>query len=67
MLRVTLEHYRGTWLDRLPWAVYYLNALPGLILPHSPYKLVFGREPPFLGDLPVLREVRGKTAEDCKQ
>ena len=65
MLRLTLEKNPGRWTERLPWAVYYINALPGLILPHSPHKIVFGRDTPFIGDLPVLKEIRGRSAEDC--
>ena len=67
MLRTSLEEKPGNWIDRLPWAVWYLNSLPGVVLPYSPHQLVFGREPPFLGDLPPLQLVSDKTTESSER
>jgi transposase InsO family protein len=53
ILRTFLTEYQSTWIQVLPWAVYQHNILPGVILPYSPYRIVFGREPPSIGDVPT--------------
>jgi transposase InsO family protein len=52
VLRTFLAENKKPWVDILPWAVFQHNILPGIILPHSPYRIVFGREPPLPGDIP---------------
>ena len=58
MLRLALAERGQTWLQALPWALFQQNSLPGIILPHSPHKIVFGREPPSLGDIPSSKPHR---------
>jgi transposase InsO family protein len=58
MLRLSLADSRQAWVQVLPWSLFYINTLPGLVLPHSPYKIVFGREPPAIGDIPSERPAR---------
>ena len=55
ILRLALAEQKSTWLQALPWALFQQNSLPGIILPHSPHKIVFGRDPPELGDIPSHR------------
>ena len=45
-------------MQALPWAVYQANCLRGIILPHSPHRIVFGREPPALGEVPSNKPQR---------
>jgi len=58
ILRLALTEHKSTWLQALPWALFQQNSLPGIVLPHSPHKIVFGREPPELGDIPSSRPQR---------
>ena len=58
ILRSSLAEFPKSWLLALPWALYQVNALPGLILPYSPYRIVFGRDAPDLGDIPPCRPHR---------
>ena len=58
VLRLALADYHQNWLQALPWAVFQQNSLPGIILPHSPHKIVFGRDPPALGDVPSEKPTR---------
>ena len=44
---------KGSWVERLPIALFTLNDLPGVIAPYSPHRLVFGRDPIGLGDYPA--------------
>jgi len=55
MLRLALADKGKTWIQALPWALFQQNSLPGIVLPHSPHKIVFGREPPGVGDIPSCR------------
>ena len=64
-LRLALTEYQQCWLTVLPWAVFQLNNLPGLILSHSPYKIVFGRDPPAIGDIPSTKPTH--TAISCTE
>ena len=65
MLRTCLMENTNTWLTVLPWAVFQLNNLPGLLSKYSPFKLVFGRDPPFLGEIPNLELTHINV--DCEQ
>jgi hypothetical protein len=58
ILRLALADHKTTWLQGLPWALFQQNSLPGLLLPHSPHRIVFGRDPPDLGDIPSCRPQR---------
>ena len=58
MLRKTVVSMRLQWLLALPWALHQLNTLPGLLLDYSPYKIVFGREPICVGDVPSSKRTR---------
>jgi transposase InsO family protein len=58
MLRLALADCRTTWLQALPWAVFQANNLPGIILPFSPHRIVFGRDPPAIGDIPSSQPSR---------
>jgi hypothetical protein len=59
VLRLALADNQKNWLTALPWAVFQANSLPGLALPHSPHKIVFGRDPPALGEVPAQQPPRG--------
>ena len=59
--RILVECENSKWISVLPWAVQCINSLPGLILPFSPHKIVFGREAPTMDDiesLPISRTVQ---------
>ena len=58
ILRLALTEQKKNWLQTLPWALWQQNAMPGLILPYSPYRIVFGRDPPGLGDIPPAKPMR---------
>ena len=58
ILRRTLAEFPGDWLQALPWALFRFNDLPGVDNMLSPHKIVFGRDPVGLGDLPLLRGLR---------
>jgi transposase InsO family protein len=58
ILRVSLAERGQTWLQALPWALFQQNSLPGVILPFSPHEIVFGREPPGVGDIPSCKPTR---------
>ena len=49
----------------LPLALWGLNDLPGFVAPYSPHRLVFGRDPVGLGEVPST--VPGEGAEDVQQ
>lgn len=53
MLRRALVEQDKPWIDVLPWVMYQLNDLPGVDDKHSPHKIVFGRDPVGLGDIPA--------------
>ena len=55
VLRMFLTENPKGLIHILPWAVFQHNILPGILLPYSPYRIVFGREPPNIGDVPVSR------------
>ena len=65
MLRQTLFDLPPptSWITALPWATYLLNIKPGVVHPHSPYSIVFGREPIGPGDLPS--DQRFHRSDDC--
>jgi hypothetical protein len=65
MLRRLLTDYQTNWVTALPWAVYTINSLPGLLLPYSPNKIVFGRETPDVFDVPSLSLTR--TVQSCDE
>ena len=46
MLRTVLADSKSNWLNVLPWVCFQLNNLPGLCSKYSPFKIVFGRDPP---------------------
>ena len=58
VLSMALKKYilqtKGSWVERLPIALFALNDLPGVIAPYSPHRLVFGRDPIGLGDYPAF-------------
>ena len=58
LLRLSLADNPVNWISALPWAVFQTNNLPGLILPFSPFRIVFGRDPPAIGDVPSSRPSR---------
>jgi len=64
MLRMSLATSKKTWIDVLPWVLFQINSLPGLNNQHSPFKIVFGRDPPFIGDIPPSKSSR--TNVDCE-
>lgn len=51
-LRISLAEHKKAWSSVLPWAIFQINNLPGVVLPHSPFKFVFGRDPPAIRDIP---------------
>ena len=55
ILRLALTERGQTWMQALPWALFQQNSLPGIIMPFSPHEIVFGREPPGLGDIPSCK------------
>ena len=65
----TLQQYllsrKVSWLDVLPLARWDLNGLPGAVGPYLPHRLVFGRDPIGLGDLPPV--VDSQDCEDATQ
>jgi hypothetical protein len=64
MLRRFLMELDKTWYDALPWALHQVNTLPGVICKYAPYQIVFGREPPHLGDIPGSKTSR--TVASCE-
>ena len=60
-LRQYLLSRKVSWLEALPLALWGLNDLPGAVAPYSPHRLVFGRDPIGLGDLPPVVD-----SEDCE-
>ena len=54
ILRRSLTQLRQPWITALPWALFQLNDLPGVTQRHAPHKLVFGRDPVSMGDIPAL-------------
>ena len=66
ILRRTLEGERKNWVQVLPWALFQLNDLPGFIAPHSPHKIVFGRDPVAIGDIPSQTKFeKAKVVNNC--
>ena len=57
ILRRSLAMAKENWVVTLPWALFTLNDLPGVLGRHSPYKIVFGRNAIALGDLEPLRSL----------
>ena len=59
----TLRQYllsRGvSWLEGLPLALCRLNDLPGAVAPYSLHRLVFGRDPRGVDDLPLVVDSEG--------
>ena len=55
ILRLALADSQDNWLQALPWAVFQANCLPGIILPYSPHRIVFGRDPLEIGSIPANR------------
>ena len=49
----------GHWYHALPMAVWGLENLPGMVAPHSPHRLVFGRDPPGFRDCPPFLSKEG--------
>ena len=54
MLRLSMADNKSTWITILPWVLFQLNNLPGLLSKYSPFKIVFGRDPPYIGEIPSL-------------
>jgi hypothetical protein len=53
-LRKILVNTHHSWYDALPRAIWAINSLPGVVHPYSPHRIIFGRDPPILGDTPTL-------------
>ena len=53
-LRQYLLSRKVNWLEALLLALWGLNDLPGAVAPYSPQRLVFGRDPIGVGDLPPV-------------
>ena len=47
------------WYWKLPMALCRLNDLPGAIAPHSPHRLLFGRDPIGFDDMPPIVDDNG--------
>ena len=58
MLRLLLVENTQPWLLLLPWATFTYNSLPGILTPMSPHFIVFGGDPPFVGDVPPVPQMR---------
>ena len=54
-----------SWLEALPLALWGLNDLPRAVVPYSPHRLVFGRDPIGVGDVPPVVDSEG--CEDATQ
>ena len=65
MLRMCLVEHKCSWLTILPWALFQINNLPGLLTKYSPFKIVFGRDPPYIGDVPSLEITHSSV--DCEE
>ena len=50
ILRRTLTNTELSWVHALPWCVFTLNTLPGILRHYCPYELVFGRAKAMIGD-----------------
>ena len=64
-LRQYLLSRKVSWLEVLPLALWGLNDLPGAVAPYSPHRLVFGRDPIGVGNLPLVVDSEG--CEDAPQ
>jgi len=67
ILRLTLADNKlaKDWVRILPWCLFLLNNLPGVIAGYSPHRIVFGRDLLFPGDLPNDSDcVFGKSFEE---
>ena len=65
MLRICLTDSKSTWITVLPWVLFQINNLPGLLPRYSPFKIVFGRDPPYLGEIPSMNLTH--VSVDCEQ
>ena len=65
MLRICLADSNKTWLTILPWVLFQINNLPGLISSYSPFKIIFGRDPTYIGDIPSLE--LSHVSVDCEE
>ena len=56
MLRLVLcsSAVKAQWVHLLPWCVFLMNSLPGIVVGHSPHRVVFGRELLYPGELPPI-------------
>ena len=64
-LRRTLAENPSDWIYALPWALWQLNNLPGVLDDYSPHQIVFGRESIGLGDVPPFKPSKiSASAED---
>ena len=59
ILRQYLLSRKVSWLEALPVALWGLNNLLGAVAPYSPHRLVFGRDPIGVGDLPPVVDSEG--------
>jgi len=64
-LRRALAGTKKQWTTALPYALYTLNDLPGVVQEHSPHKIVFGRDPIGLGD--VRTSGKHRSSVDCDE
>lgn len=55
-LRCFVGGHPRSWAKWLPWAEYSYNTSPHLSTKYTPFKLVYGRDPPS-----IIRPVRGTT------
>ena len=63
-LRKSLQDFLLLWVQALPWVTFVNNDLPVVMNPHSPHKLVFGRDPIGLCDaIPLRGDSSNPTAE----
>ena len=58
-LRQYLLSGKLTWLEALPLALWGLSDLRVAVAPYSPHRLVFGRDPIGVGDLPPVVDSEG--------
>ena len=61
-LCTSLREPKCNWYMALPWALHQINSLPGLLLHYSPFKIVFGRDPTCVGDVPASRRTRSSAS-----
>jgi transposase InsO family protein len=61
-LRLVVQETGLHWMEALPWALFVLNGQPGVILPYSPHRIVFGRDPVAPSDIPYAGVVGASQA-----